>query len=152
MKSGEKTGYRFEEKPEFSFDGKTIYFSTSSTSFDIDSEQFDKFTVEQVLPEHPTAIQIPAEILVGLNKTARIPYTLTPANAQTKITWFNSDKGVISISSTGVVTALKPGTSVVKAQTSNGLCAECVVTVPEPQWKFYVWQRSGEISGFIPRR
>lgn len=147
-KSGEKTGYLSTDRPEFSMKGETIHFKTDKTAFDIPKEELDYFTLEQVLPEHPTVVSLPAELKVGLGRTARIGYTLTPANADTKITWFNSNPEIVSVASNGMVTGLKTGSATLTLQTSNGLRASCVVTVPEPKWKFFVWERNGRTLGY----
>lgn len=148
MKSGEKTGYRFEQKPEFTLDGETVHFATEQVSFDIQKDDLDKFTVEQVLPEHPTDITMADHLTLGLGRRARLTYSLTPANAQTQLTWLNSNPEVVSIDSNGWMQGLQVGTATLKAQTSNGLRAECQVTVPEPLYRFYVWLRDGRIEGY----
>ena len=149
MKTGEKTGFRFEQQPQFSLEGETVHFTTDATTFDIAKDELDKFTVEQVLPEHPKGIELPEELLVGLGRTTRLAYTLIPTNAQTEVSWFNTADSVAAISSTGIVSGLSVGNTKLTAQTSNGLRASCIVTVPQPQWKFYVWLRSGQIDGYI---
>lgn len=148
MKSGEKTGYRFEQKPEFTLEGETVHFTTEQVAFDIQKDDLDKFTVEQVLPEHPTDISLVDHLTVGLGKKVHLTYTLTPVNAQTKVTWFNSNPEVVSIDNNGWLQGLQVGTATLKAQTSNGLRATCRVTVPEPLYHFYVWLHDGRIEGY----
>lgn len=148
MKSGEKTGYLSTDYPQFSLDGEVVHFTTNELSFDIAKEELECFTLEQVLPEHPTAISMPDELKVGLGRTARLDYALTPADAQTTVTWFNTDEEVATVSPQGLVTAHGVGTTQVTVQTSNGLRASCQVTVPEPQWKLFLWLQSGEIEAF----
>ena len=148
MKSGEKTGYRFEQKPEFSLEGETVHFVSRQVSFDIQKEDLDKFTLEQVLPEHPTDISMSDHQMVGLGRRARLTYSLTPVGAQTQVTWLNSNPEVVSIDNSGWLQGLQVGTATVKAQTSNGLRAVCQVTVPEPRYRFYVWLRDGHVEGY----
>jgi hypothetical protein len=148
MKSGEKTGYRFEQKPEFTLEGETVHFTTEQVAFDIQKDDLDKFTVEQVLPEHPTDISLVDHLTVGLGKRVHLTYTLTPVSAQTKVTWLNSNPEVVSIDNNGWLQGLQVGTATVKVQTTNGLRATCQVTVPEPLYRFYVWLRDGRIEGY----
>ena len=148
MKNGEKTGYLSTDKPEFSFDGESIKFSTSKLTLNIAEEDLDKFTLEQVLPEHPTGVALPSLIRVGLGRTDLLRYQLTPTNAETQVTWLNSDPSVVSVSQSGEVRGLAVGQSVVKVQTSNGLRAECIVLVPDPEFMFFVWYRNGTRQGY----
>lgn len=148
MQSGEKTGYLSTDKPQFRLEGEVIHFETTRLKIDIDKNDFDRFTLEQVLPEHPKAISLPEEMKIGLGRTGRLIYTLTPADAQTSVSWLNSDPEIASVTPSGVVRGLKVGTTTLRAQTSNGLRAACRIEVPEPHWKFYVWQRSGPIVGY----
>lgn len=148
MKNGEKTGYLSTDRPQFRLVGDVVKFSTDKVEFDIQQDELDKFTFEQVLPEHPTDISLDSEVKVGLGQKVHLIYTLTPADAQTKVTWLNSNPDVISITDDGWLTGLRVGTATLTAQTSNGLRAECVITVPEPCYMFYVWLRDGGVEGY----
>ena len=66
---------------------------------------------------------------INTGKTLRLKATLAPADATESVTWTSSKKTVASVSSSGVVTALKGGTTVITAKTDNGLTAKCTVTV-----------------------
>ena len=147
MKNGEKTGYLSTSKPQFQLEDDHINFSTNEVSFVIDKDEFDKFTLEQVLPEHPLTITLD-DMTVGLGQRVRVAYTLTPVDAQTQLTWFNSNPEVISVSPDGWLTGLSVGTAHLKVQTGNGLRSECDVTVPEPHYRFYVWLRSGVVESY----
>ena len=148
MKNGEKTGYLSTDKPQFRLEGDVVKFSTDHVALDIAVDELDKFTLEEVLPEHPTAITLADELTVGLGQKKHLVYSLTPADAQAQVTWLNGDPDIISVTETGWVTGLKVGTATLTAQTSNGLRAECTVTVPEPLHRFYVWLRSGGIDAY----
>ena len=148
MKSGFKTGYLLSEEPEFSHSDEVVHFRTKNMTLNVARDDFDKFTIEPVLPEHPTSITMPSEVKVGLHRTQRLSYVMNPVNAVTRLTWFNSDPDVVKVSQSGMVKGLKVGTSLVTLQTSNGLHTQCVVTVPEPKWVFNVWLRNGGKIGY----
>lgn len=148
MKNGEKTGYLSTEKPLFRLDGDMVKFTTDKLSLDIHKDSLDKFTLEQILPEHPQDIATTDNLKVGLGLSKQLLYELTPSDAETQITWLNSNPEVVSVSPSGVVTGLQVGTAVVKVQTSNGLRATCIVTVPEPAYRFYIWLRDGDVESY----
>jgi hypothetical protein len=148
MKSGFKTGYLLSEEPEFSYSDEVVHFCTKNMTLNVARDDFDKFTIEPVLPEHPTSITMPSEVKVGLHRTQPLSYVMNPVNAMTQLTWFNSNPEIVKVSQSGMVKGLKVGTSLVTLQTSNGLHAQCVVTVPEPKWVFYIWLRDGRKIGY----
>lgn len=56
--------------------------------------------------------------------------TVSPYNASNKnVTWTSSNTRVATVTSSGYVTAVSPGTTVITAKTSNGRSAYCTVTV-----------------------
>ena len=148
MKSGFKTGYLLSEEPEFSYSDEVVHFRTKNMTLNVAKDDFEKFTIEPVLPEHPTSITMPSEVKVGLHQTQPLSYVMNPVNAMTQLTWFNSNPEIVKVSQSGMVKGLKVGTSLVTLQTSNGLHTQCVVTVPEPKWFFYVWLRNGGKIGY----
>ena len=146
LNNGEKTGYLFADKPEFRLDGNVVKFQANGVSMDISKDDLDKFTMEQILPTDPIGITLPETFLLGLKRSAQLTYTLQPADAQSTVTWLNAAPDVVSVSSDGLLTGLHPGTSVVRAQTGNGLRAACLVTVPVPRYRLVVWIRDGSKS------
>lgn len=62
--------------------------------------------------------------------TYQLVATVLPANATNKtVTWSSSAPTVVSVSSSGLITALKTGTATITAKTNNNKTATCVVTV-----------------------
>ena len=147
-KDGVKDGYLFADKPEFRLDGDVVRLWTGSTSVEIAKGDLDKFTLEQVQPGEPTGISLPATLTLGLKRSALLSYVLQPADASTSVTWLNSAPAVLSVGGDGQLTALQPGEATVRAQTSNGLRAACLVTVPVPAYKLIVWTTNGRSTAY----
>ena len=74
-----------------------------------------------------------SNVTIRVNDTTTITATVTPSNASDKsVTWTTSDSTVGTVSSSGVVTAKKVGTTTITA-TCAGFSKTCVVTVePTP--------------------
>lgn len=75
--------------------------------------------------------------------TERLIVTKTPADATTAVVWKSSVDSVATVNSSGIVTALKPGSTVITAS-ADGISATCTVTVlKEVDFSF----TQGEIYG-----
>lgn len=62
--------------------------------------------------------------------TFQLTATVLPANATDKtVTWSSSAPTIASVSSNGLITALKTGTATITAKTNNNKTATCAVTV-----------------------
>jgi len=147
-KAGIKTGYLSTEEPQFNVEGDVVHFSTSYITMDIHRDTLDKFTLEQVLPEHPKAISLPERKSIALGASVQLNLALTPADAQTTLKWFNDNPDVASVTQSGLVKAKKVGEANLMVQTSNGLRARSHIIVPEPCLRFYVWMHNGEVHGY----
>lgn len=79
----------------------------------------------------PVAIDMDKEIPLEKTKTHELKPVLSPDNVtETKIIWTSSDEEVATVDENGVVTALKAGTAVIRAQSEiEDVFAECTVTV-----------------------
>ncbi len=63
-------------------------------------------------------------------ETFTLEATITPEDASDKtVIWSSSAEGVATVSDTGVVTAVSPGTAIIYATASNGMYDACEVTV-----------------------
>ena len=64
-----------------------------------------------------------------VGQTGKLSATVLPASATDKtVAWSSSKPDVASVSSNGTVTAIKAGTAVITAKTTNGKSASCTVT------------------------
>ncbi len=79
----------------------------------------------------PTTLSISDRyLLLAPDDTKLITATLEPSNVtETLISWTSSNENVAIVSNTGVVTAKANGFATIKAITSNGISAECVIKV-----------------------
>ena len=55
-KNGLKTGYLSTDHPRFTLDGDHLHVTTDKVTFDIAIDEFDRFTLEQVLPDDPKPV------------------------------------------------------------------------------------------------
>ncbi len=86
-------------------------------------------------PPVPVAsiVVIPEALSLVIGEEVYIEAKTLPANADDKtITWTSSDEYVAKVDKNGKVTATGAGEAVITATTSNGLKAECKVTVDVP--------------------
>ncbi len=80
-----------------------------------------------------------SELNIKPNGTARLTATVTPTDASNKtVTWSSSNTAVATVNDSGLVKGVKNGTATITAKTSNGLTAQCVVTVSTPISSFSV--------------
>ena len=88
-------------------------------------------TVWVVIPVEEVRIPESAELARGKTLTLKPEYL--PENAtEKKVKWTSLSPKVASVTSGGVVKGMKAGTAVIRAQTDNGVIAECTVTVYNP--------------------
>ena len=67
-------------------------------------------------------------------KSFTLMATVTPTDTTVKVVWSSDNGAVAKVSSTGVVTAVKPGTAVITA-TAGSVKATCTITVSDPVYK-----------------
>lgn len=83
----------------------------------------------EVVQSEPTSVSIPSSLTVYVGESSTLSATLTPYNATTTLTWYSKDTDVATVSS-GKVTGVDEGTTIVYARTANGLTSnDCKVDV-----------------------
>jgi uncharacterized protein YjdB len=78
-----------------------------------------------------SGVTVTSTASVGVNNSTTLVAAVQPANATNKtLTWSTSDAGIVSVSQSGVLTGLSPGTATVTVTTQDGAkTAGSVVTV-----------------------
>lgn len=125
-------------------EGKTSIYAVSANG--VKSNDCD-VTVDY---RRPTSVTIsPSTLNLPISHTSNLTAKVSPSNAKYELTWSCNQNDVVSVSSTGKVTALKAGTAVVTVRTDNGYTGNCSVTVPPdpssislPSKVALVWHKS----------
>lgn len=100
----------------------TVTYGGQKTSFEI-----------QVREIPVSSITIPAELSLYRSKEYQLRPEILPENASDRsVSWKSDNPSVVSIDSNGLIKAMANGTAVITAVSSNGLTAQCTVTVLVP--------------------
>ncbi len=94
-----------------------------------------RYMLPSELPVYPEKISLDIQKAeLEINDTVTIHYSMIPENADTdaEVTWSSDYPEIAAVNEKGVVTALSPGTAVIKAATGNGKTASCIITVYAP--------------------
>ncbi len=80
---------------------------------------------------NPTSVSLNyTSCTMNVGNTKQLTATVYPTNATNKsVSWSSSDSQVVSVSSSGKLTAKGPGVATITAKTSNGKTKTCKVTV-----------------------
>ncbi len=80
---------------------------------------------------NPTSVSINySSLTMNEGSTKQLKATVYPSDASSKsVTWYSYSPSVVTVSSTGKITAKNPGVATITATTSNGKTATCKVTV-----------------------
>lgn len=127
-----------------------------SGSYYIGSHNVDVDVVESLDPTD--IILTPKELILNVGEDSQILATLMPEDARADIIWRSSDESVATVVG-GLVKATGRGGAIIKATTSNGLSAECYVTVlGDEDYKnvnignlFYDLDREGLTATVVPK-
>ena len=78
----------------------------------------------------PQALILPATASVTVGSTLTLKPTILPYGVDTTLSWASATEAKATVgSSTGVVTGVSSGSSVITVTAANGLTAQCTVSV-----------------------
>lgn len=98
----------------------TLFLSCFSCSSDDDD---DKIVADNIA-------LIPSVKELVINSTLQLEAKILPNDTENKtLTWSSEDESIASVSQTGLVTALKEGTVVISAKTTNNIVGKSTITV-----------------------
>ena len=133
------------EKPGYTFDG-WYKDAACKNVWDFETEEiisnvtlYAKWN-EVIVPVDVTGVLLDKEtLLLKVDSVAQLTATVSPENADDmSVIWESSDINIATVSSTGLVTALAPGSASITVKTTDGeFTASCAVVVsandiPEP--------------------
>ena len=72
------------------------------------------------------------QVSLAVGKTITISATVTPQNSSNKMLyWSTDDKKIATVDSNGTITAISPGSTIIRVAATNGIETICKVTVEE---------------------
>lgn len=72
-------------------------------------------------------------VTLNVGQQEKITVTWNPLNTTDKtLKWYNSNTNVASVTSSGLITALSPGTATIQVATKEGHTAQCTIKVIQP--------------------
>ena len=80
-----------------------------------------------------TALTLEGDFTLNVGESKQLSYTLTPADAETQLTWTSDNENVVSINPDGTVTAVAPGSATITVTSDNGISASVTVSVQKTQ-------------------
>lgn len=126
-----------------SFSFSTVYVGMAVTSHNdgtICSATFDNVSVTTSANVPVTGVSVsPTSISLSTGVTSQLTATVVPSNATNKnVSWTSNNSGVASVNSSGLVTAIAPGTATITVTTADGgRTATCAVNVTAPATTYY---------------
>ena len=102
---------------------KAIAYKDGYETSDVLSEIYTIGTIE------PTSISLPSSKAINVGESFTMAYTLIPSNATTTLTWTSDNSSIATVSSSGIVTGIKAGSTYINVKTANGKNATCNIIV-----------------------
>lgn len=103
---------------------KDIYAATDGWKIFIEMEEMEA--------TKPDKIVLPSEASVVVGQTITLTPEITPADAETTLTWKSRNEAIAIVDDNGEVTGVKEGNTFIIVETDNGLSAYCKLTVTKP--------------------
>lgn len=114
--------------------GKMTVLKTGGATVTAAMENGDIYKCYVTAVAAPTSLKLnKTTAYTGVGKSLTLTATTSPAEAVKTVTWKSSNTSIATVSSNGVVKAIKNGTVTITVSTYNGLSASCKITVkPAP--------------------
>lgn len=74
-------------------------------------------------------------VMLRKGKTAKIEYILYPIGSYDTVSYSSADTSIAKVSSTGVITGVRAGSTVIELKTNDGITAQCYVTIYDGIYK-----------------
>lgn len=108
----------------------TTYINVYSKISNAANAPYCTVTVKELTP---TGVSLPSSFSLIVGESKALTPTVIPSGASTSFTWSSENNNIATVSSSGVITGIKVGTTKVKVTTSTGgYTAYCNITVKEP--------------------
>lgn len=102
--------------------------SGTYVSYYVEERESGSFTCTVTVVD-VTSIYIPPTLSLSVGESYKLTPVITDSRANTTLTWQSSNTSVATISPNGTITTSGVGSTIIKCIASNGVSAQCVVTV-----------------------
>jgi uncharacterized protein YjdB len=100
----------------------------------------------------PSSVSVsPSSLTLTEGESSYLTSTVYPVGADRSVTWTSGNSSVATVNSSGKVVAVKAGTAVITARTSNGKTGSCTVTVKSAVPDLVISDKDG-LTGSLPVR
>ncbi len=118
---------------------ESYYYSNYGYGYLTSDNSPQVYTIELKKYVAPTSVKmsVPSKNL-KVGGSWALMATVSPSNAtERSVTWSSSDTSVATVSSSGIVDAVGPGTATITAKTANGKKATCTIRVVSEEFPFW---------------
>lgn len=92
----------------------------------------------------PTSVSVsPSSTTLTEGQSRYLTATVYPSNANQSVSWSSSNSTVVSVTSSGKITAIKAGVATITATASNGKTGTCIVTCREALQNVVISDKDG---------
>ncbi len=136
---GSEKGYYYEynitalSPGTYTFEGSVSYISSVSTGGMFSSTYLTSystaFATYTIIVKELTSITIPSTLSLDLGKSYTFSPVIAESGAETTLTWNSSNTNVATVDASGKLTTIGIGTTTIICTATNGVSAQCVVTV-----------------------
>lgn len=105
------------------------YLSSIDSNYE-DTKEYDEDYIEDIEVEQLNLSETQITLDISKNAISKIYATIIPSNANNRnINWSSGNINIATVDENGLITAKSNGTTIIYAQTENGITQECEVNV-----------------------